>query len=206
MIELPNARQQILVGVNQSILASLSMVIIAAVIGGFDDIGREVLVATNKGSARFGEALSAGLIIVLMAVVIDRLSRAASMTQTQKRTPSQLRQGLMLAGFGVIIGFLAPMDNLIGTTSDLFRVTESAVNDQLNQFITSYGVILDSIKNNAFIYVLLPLRIGLEQAVMPMTWGVEFSDTGKLIYQMIVIGGFGLLMMRRRWLWPFLFW
>ena len=198
MIELPNARQQILVGVNQSILASLSMVIIAAVIGGFDDIGREVLVATNKGSARFGEALSAGLIIVLMAVVIDRLSRAASMTQTQKRTPSQLRQGLMLAGLGVIIGFLAPMDNLIGTTSDLFRVTESTINDQLSQFITSYGIILDSIKNNAFIYVLLPLRIGLEQAVMPMTWGVEFTETGKLFYQMIVIGGFGLLMMRRR--------
>ena len=40
MIELPSARNQILIGLNQSILASLSMVIIAAVIGGFDDIGR----------------------------------------------------------------------------------------------------------------------------------------------------------------------
>ena len=36
MIELPSAKKQILVGVNQSILASLSMVIIAAVIGGFE--------------------------------------------------------------------------------------------------------------------------------------------------------------------------
>ncbi|MCE2517975.1 MAG: ABC transporter permease subunit, partial [Alphaproteobacteria bacterium] len=60
-IELPHARPQMLVGVNQSVLATLSMVIIAAVIGGFDDIGREVLVATNKGSARVGQALGAGV-------------------------------------------------------------------------------------------------------------------------------------------------
>ena len=75
-IELPNARNQILVGINQLVLASLSMVIIAAVIGGFDDIGREVLISTNKGSARFGQALGAGIVIVILAVVIDRLTRA----------------------------------------------------------------------------------------------------------------------------------
>lgn len=198
MIELPSARQQILVGVNQSILASLSMVIIAAVIGGFDDIGREVLVATNKGSARFGEALSAGLIIVLMAVVIDRLSRAASMSDKQRRNPRQLRQGLSLCLIGIISGLLLPMGELLAVTAEVFRVTETAINDQLSQFIGNYGIILDSIKNNAFIYVLLPLRIGLEKAVMPMTWGIEFTDTGKLIYQMVVIGSFGLLMLRRQ--------
>ncbi len=198
MIELPNARQQILVGVNQSILASLSMVIIAAVIGGFDDIGREVLVATNKGSARFGEALSAGLIIVLMAVVIDQLSRAASTSRSQPRRKRQLRQGMTLAIIGICVGFVAPMDNLIASTSELFRTTESMINHQLGQFITNYGIILDTIKNTAFIYILLPLRIGLEQAVMPMTWGIAFTDTGKFIYQMLVIGSFGLFMVRRR--------
>ena len=198
MIELPSARQQILVGVNQSILASLSMVIIAAVIGGFDDIGREVLVATNKGSARFGEALSAGLIIVLMAVLIDQLSRAASMSDTLHRNTKQLRLGLIVAGIGVILGFIMPMDGIIATTSNIFRYSESGINDQLSQFIASYGIILDSIKNNAFIYALLPLRIGLEKSVMTMTWGVEFTDTGKLIYQAVVIGLFAVLAVRRQ--------
>ena len=89
-IELPHAKHQMLVGVNQTVLASLSMVIIAAVIGGFDDIGREVLVATNKGSARFGQALGAGIVIVLLAVVIDRLTRAASETRTHIYSPAAI--------------------------------------------------------------------------------------------------------------------
>ena len=40
LVEIPTARQQIMVGVNQCLMAALSMVIIAAIIGGFDDIGR----------------------------------------------------------------------------------------------------------------------------------------------------------------------
>ena len=83
-IELPCAKHQILIGINQTVLASLSMVIIAAVIGGFDDIGREVLVATNKGSARFGQALGAGIVIVLLAIVIDRMTRAAAERNDKK--------------------------------------------------------------------------------------------------------------------------
>lgn len=39
LVELPAASRQLLMGLNQCIMAALSMVIIAAVIGGFDDIG-----------------------------------------------------------------------------------------------------------------------------------------------------------------------
>ena len=38
-VELPAALAQLKIGINQTIMAALSMVIIAAVIGGFDDIG-----------------------------------------------------------------------------------------------------------------------------------------------------------------------
>ena len=41
-VEIPSAATQIMVGVNQCLMAALSMVIIAAVIGGFNDIGWEV--------------------------------------------------------------------------------------------------------------------------------------------------------------------
>jgi len=163
MIELPSAKKQILVGVNQSILASLSMVIIAAVIGGFDDIGREVLVATNKGSARFGEALSAGIIITALAV---------------------------------IIGLLFPMQGFIDAASSVFRVAEVVINNGLAQFIKSYGIFLDLIKNNALIYVLLPMRIGLEQAVLPFTWGVTFTSEAQIIYLIGIIGTSCLMLFR----------
>ena len=61
-----------MVGVNQCLMAALSMVIIAAVIGGFNDIGWEVLLTMRK--AQFGQSLLAGLVIVVFAVVIDRMS------------------------------------------------------------------------------------------------------------------------------------
>ncbi|MEM1005269.1 MAG: ABC transporter permease subunit, partial [Pseudomonadota bacterium] len=71
-VEIPAAATQIMVGVNQCLMAALSMVIIAAVIGGFNDIGWEVLLTMRK--AQFGESLLAGLVIVVFAVVIDRMS------------------------------------------------------------------------------------------------------------------------------------
>ncbi len=62
LVELPAASTQIMVGVNQCLMAALSMVIIAAVIGGFNDIGWEVLLTMRK--AQFGPAMLAGAVIV----------------------------------------------------------------------------------------------------------------------------------------------
>ena len=58
-------------GVNQTIMMALSMVVIAALIGA-GGLGREVLVALQR--LRVGQALEAGLAIVFMAVVLDRIS------------------------------------------------------------------------------------------------------------------------------------
>ena len=66
-VRVPSAWRQLLLGVNQATMASLSMVIIASIIGGTADIGWEVLTAIRK--AQFGESLLAGLVIALMAMV-----------------------------------------------------------------------------------------------------------------------------------------
>ena len=58
MVEVPAATKNIMMGVNQSIMAALSMVIIAAIIGGFADIGWEVLSTMRK--AQTGKACSPG--------------------------------------------------------------------------------------------------------------------------------------------------
>ncbi len=200
-IEMPHAKQQILVGVNQSVLASLSMVIIAAVIGGFDDIGREVLVATNKGSARFGQALGAGVVIVLLAVVIDRITRAAAElrdTANLNRRRKWGDLGLVLAA--MIIG-VAASDNFTafsGVTAESLRGIEAGINKSLNHFITQYGMTLDTIKNNALIYVLLPLRIGLSKAVLPFTWGISFPMMMQYLYLGLVVAASMLMVLRKR--------
>jgi glycine betaine/proline transport system permease protein len=67
----------IIVGVNQTIMMALGIVVIAALIGA-GGLGREVLVALQR--LQVGQGLEAGLAIVVMAVILDRLSHTASTT------------------------------------------------------------------------------------------------------------------------------
>ena len=200
-IEIPCAKHQILVGINQLVLASLSMVIIAAVIGGFDDIGREVLVATNKGSARFGQALAAGIVIVLLAVVIDRLTRAAA-TRSDTRTAARIPLAWQCGGVGavLVVSLLlkSQADMLAIVSAVFFRLGEVAVNGWLQDFIATHGMTLDAIKNNALVYLLLPMRIGLTKAVLPFTWGFVFTPVMQSVYLLAVVGGTALLAWRGR--------
>lgn len=69
-VELPLARPSIQAGINQTIMMALSMVVIAALIGA-GGLGREVLVSLQR--LRVGQGLEAGLAIVLIAILLDRL-------------------------------------------------------------------------------------------------------------------------------------
>jgi glycine betaine/proline transport system permease protein len=74
-VQLPLALPAIMAGVNQTIMMALSMVVIAAMIGA-GGLGREVLVALDK--LEVGQGLEAGLAIVFLAIILDRLSDALS--------------------------------------------------------------------------------------------------------------------------------
>ncbi|MEU8431483.1 ABC transporter permease subunit [Streptomyces sp. NPDC029216] len=71
---LPLARKELLLGVNQSIMMALGMAVIASVIGagGLGDRVYQALASVDVGAA-----LAAGVPIVLLAVVLDRVTAAA---------------------------------------------------------------------------------------------------------------------------------
>ena len=73
-IEIPAAKPTILLGLNQCILMSLAMVVLAGLVGA-GGLGAEV----TRGLTRMemGLGLRAGLSIVAVALLLDRLSRAA---------------------------------------------------------------------------------------------------------------------------------
>ncbi|MDF3291118.1 ABC transporter permease subunit [Streptomyces sp. RB6PN23] len=71
---LPLARGQLLLGVNQTIMMALSMAVIASVIGA-GGLGDRVYQALS--TVDVGNALAAGIPIVLLAVVLDRTTAAA---------------------------------------------------------------------------------------------------------------------------------
>ncbi|MEU3253924.1 ABC transporter permease subunit [Streptomyces sp. NPDC006997] len=71
---LPLARKEILLGLNQTIMMALSMVTIASVIGA-GGLGEEVFRALS--TVDVGQALAAGIPIVLLAIWLDRTTAAA---------------------------------------------------------------------------------------------------------------------------------
>lgn len=72
-LELPIAKSTIMAGVNQTVLLSLSMVVIASMIGA-PGLGREVLSALQR--AQVGNGFVAGLSLVIFAIIIDRLTQS----------------------------------------------------------------------------------------------------------------------------------
>jgi glycine betaine/proline transport system permease protein len=74
-VQLPMARKTIVVGLNQTIMAALAMATIAAFIDG-PGLGKPVLAALTRTDV--GGAFVPGMLIVLMAVMLDRTTTAAS--------------------------------------------------------------------------------------------------------------------------------
>ena len=73
-MELPFARPQIMAGLTQTIMLSLSMVVIAALVGA-DGLGAPVVRALNTVNTALG--FESGLVIVVLAVILDRTFRLA---------------------------------------------------------------------------------------------------------------------------------
>lgn len=79
-VELPIAKSSLMAGVNQSMMLSLSMVVIASMIGAMG-LGTKVYFAVGRNDA--GNGFSAGLAIVILAIILDRLTQ--SLTRTRRK-------------------------------------------------------------------------------------------------------------------------
>lgn len=71
-VELPYALPQIMTGLNQTIMLSLSMVVIAALVGA-DGLGVPVVRALNQVNTALG--FESGIVIVVVAIMLDRILR-----------------------------------------------------------------------------------------------------------------------------------
>lgn len=77
-VQLPLAIPSIMLGINQTTMMALAMVVIASMIGA-RGLGLEVLLAINR--IEVGRGFEAGLCIVLLAIIIDRITHAMAARQ-----------------------------------------------------------------------------------------------------------------------------
>jgi glycine betaine/proline transport system permease protein len=109
-VQLPLALPSILAGVNQTIMMALGIVVIAALVGA-GGLGREVLNGLQR--LQVGQAFEAGLAIVFLAVLLDRLSAAlvtyrqdylkGRPTQPQRPPAWQTRLPTFLQRYGFLL-------------------------------------------------------------------------------------------------------
>ena len=78
MVQVPLAKPSIMLGVNQTIMMALGIVVIAAFVGA-GGLGQTVLDGLQGGVEGVGEALNGGIAIVIMAIILDRVSNAWSL-------------------------------------------------------------------------------------------------------------------------------
>ncbi len=74
-VQLPLAKPSIMVGINQTTMMALAMVVIGSMIGA-KGLGMEVLLAINR--IEVGRGFEAGISIVFLAIIIDRITHSLS--------------------------------------------------------------------------------------------------------------------------------
>jgi len=104
-VYLPSARTEVLVGVNQVIMLCLAMVVLTAFIG-MPGLGAKLL--AMMGSFKLGRSFEIGVTIVLLAVMLDRMSKAWVVKQPEhfeRGTPFWKRHQMLLLGAALFVGF-----------------------------------------------------------------------------------------------------
>ena len=176
-VQLPLALPAILAGVNQTIMMALGMVVIAAMVGA-SGLGREVFLALQR--LKVGQAFEAGLAIVLLAIMLDRLSEAlGNIDLTAPRDPApqaRLRRwavplglmGLVLAAALVLprefpeswqIGIRDGVDVAIAWLRD----HATAITDPLNEGLINY--LLNPMREMLWTILPWPVTIAIVAAI-----------------------------------------
>jgi glycine betaine/proline transport system permease protein len=79
-VQMPMARRGIALAVNQGLIYVLAMVVVGGLVGG-GALGYDVVAGFSQLSL-FGKGLAAGIAIVLLGILLDRITQAAARTQS----------------------------------------------------------------------------------------------------------------------------
>ncbi len=158
---IPSARGDILVGVNQVIMQSLAMVVLASFIG-MPGLGQKLLQLLQ--ALKMGRSVEIGITIVLLAVVLDRCSKAWAERQPEhfeKGTPWHQRNKLLLV-WGVLVIGLWTLAEFWPLAQEIKRTQAFTISKQLDVILDGFIRFVDpvTLAIRAFLIrdVLIPMR------------------------------------------------
>lgn len=178
-VQVPSALPAIMVGVNQVVMMTLNMVIIASMIGA-GGLGFDVLTALRR--LDIGTGLETGLAIVALAILLDRFSQAfvaRSGAQHHQDDVSFFRKQsvpLAIAGvtlLGIFLSTLVP--SIAAYPAEWVFTAQQPLNDFARWVTFNLSGPLSAIKTWILLYLMMPVRIfvlGLPWFALPLLAGV----------------------------------
>ena len=174
-VQLPMAKQMIVLGINQTVMAALSFVVIAALIAA-PGLGKPIVSALTIQNT--GKGLVAGIAVVAMAIMLDRATSAAAVKQQSfiPPTPKQIairRRNIIVAGSAALIitiasRFVEKLQNFPVNQAFPLKV-ETITNNFVDYLVNDLSFITVGFKDFISIWVLNPIEDMLARAPWFMT-------------------------------------
>jgi glycine betaine/proline transport system permease protein len=189
---IPSARPWLMIGVNQVIMLSLNMVIIASMIGA-GGLGFVVLAALRR--LDFGAGLEAAIAITLLAIALDRLSQAfasrpppahAEEQPSLVRRHPHLLMALALLAATWLIGAALPA---VQTYPEAWQITTGdAVNRSMEWLNVHFFDSIEAVKS----WLLINLMVPLKRLLLSLPWISVVAGAGLAGWQ---LGGLRLALL-----------
>lgn len=160
-VMIPSIRPRLMLGVNQVIMLTLNMVIIASLIGA-GGLGFDVWQALK--ALRIGQGAEAGIAITLIAIVLDRVSQqfATRRPVHQDVLPStfdRYRLPLMMISVAVVATIIGQWIPAISQIPDSWTFSTGKFWDNIIDWININGYeTIDGFRRFFFIYLLKPSK------------------------------------------------
>ncbi|MGE0211463.1 MAG: ABC transporter permease [Parvibaculaceae bacterium] len=185
-VMVPSAMQGLMVGVNQVIMLSLNMVIIASMIGA-GGLGFDVLAALRR--LDIGVGLEAGFAIVALAIALDRLSQAWAVRPQERPVPPGApfwHHHPYLSGILALVlasGLLGALWSPLQTYPEAWQITTGGFWEGVVRWINiNFFDALEAVKSAVVLNVLVPFK----RLLVGLPW---LGVTGLLALAGFMLGG-----------------
>jgi glycine betaine/proline transport system permease protein len=185
-VQLPMAKPSIMLGVNQTIMMAMGMVVIASIVAA-PGLGRDVL--NGLKLLDVGDALNAGIAIVAMAIVLDRVSHAWSL-RDRRLTPTidlfgrsfSRRQAAVLAVVATVAAVVICREVLRRQVwpEDLTVSVADPANHALDWIQSTFSGVTNAISDVVIKVGLDPLR----DLLLGLPWWIVVGGTGVLAWRL----------------------
>lgn len=166
-VELPVAMPRLAIGLNQVVMMTLNMVIIASMIGA-GGLGYDVLRALRR--LDFGAAFQAGMAIVVLAVLLDRLTQALARQQSAGKARAGSRRAALLGAALILVptGMSLYLPALALWPTKWTLSVAAPLNDVVSLINQQFHDPLEAIRTFVLLYAMNPIRDAMQALPWPL--------------------------------------